>query len=948
MEPVPEVNLAAVNQGADEVRRDFNAEQFGMGHPDTMARYALPTTTGVAPAPRTAAEINDAATPEYRAVMAKAFGAMHPDTDARYTMPTGLVRPPVNAIKELNLGAGDPFAAFTASAAPPATPNPVPPARVQPEPGPVFETFGRSNPGSLMDQSNTGYYLNNPGPQKTLGERLSAFTEPMRYAFTHGAENIGSPEGDLGMSLTTGLPEAAGVATGLAGFPETADSLLNTQLIPPPNPNPSATAARLRALAGEDPPIRSGQTGPRPVAMRSGPPVGLVRDFRPSPLSLELMDVTNKMANRPFFSTEQVLQFNKNLRDNKGHPGGVQQPMPFSVTSQRPMPRPADLGTPAAVVTQAGSPPGGVQPPMSFSAAATPPDAAAAAPAAPAATTLGSPPPVVTAQPPAATLGSPQRRGAFDPEVLAAAIRNQESGSPAGNYSAIGKPVTRPDGSTDYAYGAYGIMGSNIPQWTQEVLGRAMTPEEFLRDQGAQDAVAKAKLSQTYAKYGNIEDTASVWFSGRPMNNSVDPTSGKSVPSYVDDIKKFYYGQPGTFAGDPLHINKPYEDRNMVGQFMHNRETGKLDKNAILSILSGLGAMASSNSVFPLTALLQGLGGGAQAYKSLEKQASDIALQNAQARREGIIPASETGGPALDIYGDQVNPLLGEMVGSSPALPYSPPKGMETIFSSPQIVQGLQMDGPTVYPNSPAAAATAGDATAAQQGYTAAKGTFTPVMSSFGAAAKLIAQPGVSGAGAFADTRSRVLAAANLFLSSIPGIGPVSLSDLPSDKAIIDKTAAIAAANGQGSNPSVEALLNSLDAQGNANLPPEALASITAQNLVDRQMALEKGDFYQTWSQAQGLKSQNGYPTYVGAEKSFTSTLGQKYNAEKGFLEKIMLAPDQTKKQIDLREQLIHLSSGVAGGLFGDPQTVQAAIKEVYPNAPDDLWKVFFNKGLAE
>jgi hypothetical protein len=666
-----------------------------------------------------------------------------------------------------------------------------------------------------------------------------------------------------------------------------------------------------------------------------------------------------------------------------------------AVPDVAPQPSPAPTGgvVPPAMTAR----PAGVQQPMAFTAGAM----TSPAPAADLGTQLSTSGvnqavPVVTSAVPAVdtngVAGPKPELGAgiivgntmtaapeglgYDKDRLAAAIRFQESGSPSGNYGVLGAPVQRKDGSVDRAYGAYQVMGANIPQWTKEVLGYSMTPEEFLRDPQAQDTVAKAKLDQIYSQYGNIADVSSVWFSGRPIdkNHSVDPTSGKSVPSYVADVMNKYYngGQGGATnynrgsvdngvpsfdglggadmtqqRGDPLHINKQYEDRNMIGKFFHDPTTGKLNPNAVMALLSGIGNAAQAQTISPLGGILAGIGAGSDTYKGLLKQQSDIALQQAQARRQGVISAGETGGPSVDISGGQVQPLLGEMGGNLITEPYQVPQGMEPIFSKPQVVQGLQMDNQMVYPNSsPQSIAAADLATTVQQNYTTAKNTFTPVMSSFGAAASLLSTPGAGGAGFGADLRANMFAATNMVLSSL-GMGPISVSDLADKKAILQKVAAAAAAAGQGNNPSVQALMNALDTQGDAALPPEALASITAQNLVDRQMALEKGDFYQTWGRSQGIKSQTGNATYIGAEPTFSSELGQKYNAEKGFLEQIMLAPNQTKEQLDLREQLIHLSSGVAGGGF-TPQAVQAAIKEAYPNAPDDLWKVFFNKGLAE
>jgi hypothetical protein len=99
-----------------------------------------------------------------------------------------------------------------------------------------------------------------------------------------------------------------------------------------------------------------------------------------------------------------------------------------------------------------------------------------------------------------------------DPVSRAAAITaQQESG---GNYNAIG-PATR---TGDKAYGKYQVMGANIPSWTQETLGRSMTPQEFLASPEAQEAVYKAKMGQYIEKYGPRAGAA--WFAGEGgMNN---------------------------------------------------------------------------------------------------------------------------------------------------------------------------------------------------------------------------------------------------------------------------------------------------------------------------------------------------------------------------------------------------------------------------------------------
>lgn len=118
---------------------------------------------------------------------------------------------------------------------------------------------------------------------------------------------------------------------------------------------------------------------------------------------------------------------------------------------------------------------------------------------------------------------------------LAYAVGQLESG---GKYDTLG-PMTK----GDRAYGKYQVMGNNVPSWSQEILGQRLTPQEFLANPQYQDQIAQAKLGQYYDKYGNINDAASMWFSGRPASgNSGRDVLGTSVPQYIRTINRHFYG----------------------------------------------------------------------------------------------------------------------------------------------------------------------------------------------------------------------------------------------------------------------------------------------------------------------------------------------------------------------------------------------------------------------
>lgn len=89
------------------------------------------------------------------------------------------------------------------------------------------------------------------------------------------------------------------------------------------------------------------------------------------------------------------------------------------------------------------------------------------------------------------------------------------------------------------AYGKYQVMGFNIPTWTEEAFGTPMTIEQFLASPEKQDALIKFRAEQDYAKYGNWDDVASVWFSGHPAaGNNRGDKFGTSTPTYITKYRK--------------------------------------------------------------------------------------------------------------------------------------------------------------------------------------------------------------------------------------------------------------------------------------------------------------------------------------------------------------------------------------------------------------------------
>lgn len=119
----------------------------------------------------------------------------------------------------------------------------------------------------------------------------------------------------------------------------------------------------------------------------------------------------------------------------------------------------------------------------------------------------------------------------------------------SGNYRAVGSQTK----TGDRAYGRYQIMGNNIPVWTKQVLGRSMTPGEFLGDQAAQDQVFDVMFDNYVGQYGP-EGAAQAWLGGP---GSVGKTKradmhGTSVGGYGSRFMAAYtqFGGTGSGAND--------------------------------------------------------------------------------------------------------------------------------------------------------------------------------------------------------------------------------------------------------------------------------------------------------------------------------------------------------------------------------------------------------------
>lgn len=89
------------------------------------------------------------------------------------------------------------------------------------------------------------------------------------------------------------------------------------------------------------------------------------------------------------------------------------------------------------------------------------------------------------------------------------------------------------------AFGKYQVMGFNIPSWTEAAGLGKMTIAQYLSSPEAQEKVFEYQSELQYAKYGNWDDVASVWFSGRAATGNVAADKfGTDVPEYITKYRK--------------------------------------------------------------------------------------------------------------------------------------------------------------------------------------------------------------------------------------------------------------------------------------------------------------------------------------------------------------------------------------------------------------------------
>lgn len=197
-------------------------------------------------------------------------------------------------------------------------------------------------------------------------------------------------------------------------------------------------------------------------------------------------------------------------------------------------------------------------------------------------------------------LGAPGSGTGGDMSTYAGAIKAIESGGGVfgrSSYSVVNKDTG--------ALGAYQVMPANVPSWTKQALGQSMTPDDFLKDKSAQDAIFEKIFGGYVQKYGP-SGAAQAWLGGPGSVGKLGraDVNGTTVGGYSSTFDRLVSqnsrpsqdSMPDWDAASKSFRSSTDEAASSLGDL-----TGKLDDmpssaNSFTSSLEQLGAKLSQAS----------------------------------------------------------------------------------------------------------------------------------------------------------------------------------------------------------------------------------------------------------------------------------------------------------------------------------------------------------------
>jgi hypothetical protein len=355
---------------------------------------------------------------------------------------------------------------------------------------------------------------------------------------------------------------------------------------------------------------------------------------------------------------------------------------------------------------------------------------------------------------------------------------------------------------------------------------------------------------------------------------------------------------------DRFHRNKAYNERNALGRIFHEPDTiidpntgqliqnpnaGKMSKDALLSLMSGIGTMASSPSLNFLPTLLQGGAGFANTYAGQETRRAGINQSNADAaltrNQSYVVPYTTLGGVTFKA-GPNGPELLGNELMGGPgavagALANAPPALQEAINRENEAA------GTAGYADRVQADIANRDAVT--KAATDAEAVHNVVGSLSTAISQSASQGGLDAMGAGSPARTAVVSALNTLLRAV-GEPEIQAGVSDTQAAIIEKARSILGSHGSQLNSTdyqVATMLASLPSPG---MSPQAATEMMASTVLNQQRAIDRREFYKTYTD-------RGYGNTLGttlfADGAFDKQMSQQYQYEKKLLSDLFLArPD--------------------------------------------------------
>jgi soluble lytic murein transglycosylase-like protein len=513
-----------------------------------------------------------------------------------------------------------------------------------------------------------------------------------------------------------------------------------------------------------------------------------------------------------------------------------------------------------------------------------------------------------------------------------------------------GQPITSSAG----AVGAAQVMEGTGPEAAQ-LAGLPWDRDRWMYDKDYNLALGRAYFNEQLRQFGDADKAAAAYNAGPGAVRSAIDRATALGGSYLDYlpaetqnyVSKFSGGtglgaaslpQPG---GD-----KSYEDRNAIGQFMYNPEGG-LNRNAVLSILSGIGQMAQARTVSPLGALLSGVGAGADTYANLQKQAADIAQTQAQTQEtsvrtsvgrffmapNGMPMVIMPDGTPVDYWTFQSSPELKARLGSAQvasieaaakAAGATAPAQENTVYSTPAVQSAVNGEMSALSARGGDRAASAAilddinrDAATAGGGQIANRNTQLVAFSNLNAA-----NP-ASGPGFQAPWRFAAANALN-FAFKLAGSNE-QVANTVDDAQLIGKAQALLSSElannlDQTTLGGLQAIANAMP---NASQDPQASAELLATLVEAQQRQIDLKSFADDYINQPG----NSARTAFNVQSGFNEAYGREYEQEKAYLKKLIL---EGGKQTDSATGMTLMQLLTSGQL--SEAEANDVLKQVFPS----------------